>query len=115
MARPVKAKAATRIETDSFGPIAVPADRYWGAQTQRSIENFRIGGETMPQPLILALCLVKLAAARVNARLGVLPAKMTKTIERAAREALAADRAERRTGREATGWGKVLGLFTGGH
>ena len=89
MARPVKAKAATRIETDSFGPIAVPADRYWGAQTQRSIENFRIGDETMPRPLILALCLVKLAAARVNARLGVLPAKMAKTIERAAREALA--------------------------
>ena len=54
----------TRIETDTFGEIAVPADRLWGAQTQRSLENFRIGGERMPLPLIHALGLVKLAAAR---------------------------------------------------
>ena len=46
----------TRTETDSFGPIEVPADRYWGAQTQRSLQNFRIGGERMPLPLIRALC-----------------------------------------------------------
>ena len=45
----------TRIETDSFGEIAVPADRLWGAQTQRSLENFRIGGERMPLPLVHAL------------------------------------------------------------
>ena len=45
----------TRTETDTFGPIEVPADRYWGAQTQRSLQNFKIGGETMPRPLIHAL------------------------------------------------------------
>ena len=56
----------TRTETDSFGPIEVPADRYWGAQTQRSLENFRIGTERMPQPLIRALGIVKRAAAEVN-------------------------------------------------
>ena len=53
----------TRTETDSFGPIEVPADRYWGAQTQRSRNNFRIGEERMPRPLIAALAIVKLAAA----------------------------------------------------
>ncbi len=46
------AKTATRTETDTFGPIEVPADRYWGAQTQRSIQNFPIGGERMPEPLV---------------------------------------------------------------
>ena len=49
----------TRIETDSFGDIDVPADRYWGAQTQRSLQNFRIGDERMPMPLIHALAIVK--------------------------------------------------------
>ncbi len=58
--------ARTRTETDTFGPIEVPADRYWGAQTQRSIENFRIGTERMPRPLIRALGIVKRAAAEVN-------------------------------------------------
>ncbi len=58
------ARGTTRTETDSFGPIEVPADRYWGAQTQRSIENFRIGTERMPQPLIRALGLIKRVAAR---------------------------------------------------
>ena len=61
-----RTKARTRTETDSFGPIEVPADRYWGAQTQRSIENFRIGTERMPRPLIRALGIVKRAAAEVN-------------------------------------------------
>ena len=56
-------KAKTRTETDTFGAIEVPADRYWGAQTQRSIENFRIGSERMPLPLIRAFGLVKRAAA----------------------------------------------------
>ncbi|MET0531724.1 MAG: lyase family protein, partial [Microvirga sp.] len=60
----------TRTETDTFGPIEVPADRLWGAQTQRSIQNFRIGGERMPIPLVHALALVKQAAALVNKDLG---------------------------------------------
>ena len=49
----------TRIETDSFGPLNVPADKYWGAQTQRSLGNFKIGVETMPVPLVRALGVVK--------------------------------------------------------
>jgi fumarate hydratase class II len=57
---------ATRIETDTFGPIEVPADRYWGAQTLRSLQNFRIGEERMPRPLVRALAIVKRAAAEVN-------------------------------------------------
>ena len=56
----------TRIENDSFGPIEVPADRYWGAQTERSRRNFRIGEERMPKPIIRALGIVKRAAAEVN-------------------------------------------------
>ena len=59
-----------RVETDTFGPIEVPADHYWGAQTQRCLQNFRIGGERMPPALVRALGIVKLAAARVNQRLG---------------------------------------------
>ena len=58
---------ATRTETDTFGPIAVPADRYWGAQTERSIRNFRIGGERLPKPLVHALALVKQASGDVTA------------------------------------------------
>jgi fumarate hydratase class II len=64
----------TRIETDTMGKIAVPADRYWGAQTQRSLENFRIGEERMPAPLIRALGLQKKAAALANMALGELDA-----------------------------------------
>ena len=56
----------TRTETDTFGPIQVPADRYWGAQTQRSIENFRISGERMPIALVHAFGIVKKAAALTN-------------------------------------------------
>ena len=63
---------STRIETDTFGPIEVPADRYWGAQTQRSIQNFRIGGERMPLPLVHGLAIVKQASAMVNKDLGKL-------------------------------------------
>ncbi len=62
--------AETRTETDTFGPIEVPADRYWGAQTQRSLQNFRIGTEKMPRPLTRALGLVKRAAAEVNLEAG---------------------------------------------
>jgi fumarate hydratase class II len=76
----------TRIETDSFGEIAVPADRLWGAQTQRSLENFRIGGERMPLPLVHALGLIKLAAARANRKLGLLDAKVAAAIQAAAGE-----------------------------
>ena len=56
----------TRTETDSFGPLEVPSDKYWGAQTQRSLGNFKIGGETMPLPLVRALGIVKYSAARAN-------------------------------------------------
>ncbi|HEU4652316.1 MAG TPA: class II fumarate hydratase [Croceibacterium sp.] len=78
--------AATRSETDSFGPIEVPADRLWGAQTQRSLENFRIGDERMPLPLIHALGTVKRAAARVNARFGLLEPRLAEAIGKAAGE-----------------------------
>jgi fumarate hydratase class II len=78
--------ARTRIETDSFGPIEVPADRYWGAQTQRSLENFRIGTERMPLPVIHALGLIKRAAAEVNHALGLLDARRMRAIVKAARE-----------------------------
>ena len=75
---------ATRTETDSFGPIDVPASAYWGAQTQRSIENFPFGArERMPVEIIHALALVKQAAARVNREHG-LDAKIADAIETAA-------------------------------
>ena len=76
----------TRRETDSFGPIEVPADRYWGAQTERSRRNFRIGTERMPEPVIRALALVKCAAARTNMALGELDSKRGEAIARAAQE-----------------------------
>jgi fumarate hydratase, class II len=75
-----------RVETDTFGPIEVPADHYWGAQTQRSLENFRIGGETMPPPLIRALGIVKIAAALVNREHGRLEPRLADAIARAAQE-----------------------------
>ena len=75
-----------RVETDSFGPIEVEARRYWGAQTQRSLQNFKIGGERMPPALVRALGIVKLAAARVNGRLGELDGKLAGTIGQAAQE-----------------------------
>jgi fumarate hydratase class II len=79
----------TRIETDSLGPIEVPADAYWGAQTQRSLINFAIGSERMPLAIVRALALVKKAAARVHARAGALPADIARLIEQAADEVLA--------------------------
>jgi fumarate hydratase, class II len=78
----------SRSETDSFGPIDVPGDRYWGAQTQRSLQNFKIGGETMPQPLISAFGILKLAAARVNMQLGVLDKAIGEKIMEAAGEVI---------------------------
>jgi fumarate hydratase class II len=76
----------TRTESDTFGPIDVPADRLWGAQTQRSIQNFRIGSERMPAPLVHALGLVKQAAALVNKDLGELDPKLADAIAVAATE-----------------------------
>ncbi len=76
----------TRTETDSFGPIEVPADAYWGAQTQRSIQNFPIGGERMPVPLRHAFGVLKQAAARVNAKAGGLDRKLAEAIAQAAGE-----------------------------
>jgi fumarate hydratase class II len=78
----------TRVETDTFGPIEVPADRYWGAQTQRSLQNFRIGSETMPTPLKRALGIVKRAAAAVNREQGTLEARLAEPIMRAAQEVI---------------------------
>jgi fumarate hydratase class II len=80
---------ATRTETDSFGPIEVPADRYWGAQTERSRQNFRIGRDRMPMPIIRALGIVKLAAAETNGALGLLDRRRAGAIVRAAREVIA--------------------------
>src|SRR3954469_6688547 len=76
----------TRTESDTFGPIDVPADRLWGAQTQRSLQNFRIGGERMPAPLIHALGLLKQAAAETSMKLGALDRKLGETIAVAAAE-----------------------------
>jgi len=79
--------AGTRMESDSFGPIEVPADAYWGAQTQRSIENFPFGTrEQMPIEIVHALGFVKQAAARVNAKGGGLDAGLAEAIQQAAGE-----------------------------
>ena len=81
--------ADTRLEKDSFGPIEVPADRLWGAQTERSRRLFRISVERMPGAVIMALALVKRAAARVNRALGLLEPRIAEAVERAADEVLA--------------------------
>jgi len=83
---------ATRTETDSFGPIEVPGDSYWGAQTERSIGNFPFGPrEQMPIEIVHALGFVKQAAARVNARLGLLDAEIAEAIQQAAAEVARGD------------------------
>jgi fumarate hydratase class II len=81
-----KDKIKTRTETDSFGPIKVPSDRYWGAQTQRSRQNFKIGWERMPLPVVHAFGIVKQAAAEANMELGVLDKRRGRAIVRAAKE-----------------------------
>ena len=86
--------AGTRIEKDSFGAIEVPADRLWGAQTERSRRFFRISGERMPVTVVHALARVKKAAAAVNAELGLLEARKAQAIQRAADEVLAGTRDE---------------------
>ncbi|MDD9797626.1 MAG: class II fumarate hydratase [Alphaproteobacteria bacterium] len=78
--------ATTRTETDSFGALEVAADKYWGAQTQRSLGNFKIGSETMPPPLIRALGIVKMAAARANMQANQLDKKIGEAIVQAALE-----------------------------
>ncbi len=80
--------AAPRVETDSFGPIDVPSDKYWGAQTQRSLQNFKIGGETMPKPLIRAFGILKKCAATANAELKALDPKLAQAIAQAADEVI---------------------------
>jgi fumarate hydratase class II len=79
---------STRSETDSFGPIDVPADRYWGAQTERSRQNFRIGADRMPMAIVHALGIVKLASAETNRELGLLDQRRARAIVRAAREVI---------------------------
>jgi len=82
----------TRTETDSFGPIQVPADAYWGAQTERSIENFPFGPrEQMPLEIVHALGFIKQAAARVNARLAGLDPKIAEVVQQAASEVARGD------------------------
>src|SRR5918993_4255544 len=84
--------SSTRTETDSFGPIEVPADSYWGAQTERSIENFPFGQrEQMPPEIVHALGYVKQAAARVNARAGNLEPQIAEAIQQAAGEVARGD------------------------
>ncbi len=78
----------TRTETDSFGPLQVPADKYWGAQTQRSLQNFRIGGETMPLPLVHALGIVKKCAAEANMALDNIDERIGNAIVQAAGEVI---------------------------
>src|SRR4051794_10631342 len=79
----------TRIETDTMGAIEVPADRYWGAQTQRSLHHFNIGDDRMPREMIRALGVLKKAAALVNEELGKLPPDKTKLIVQACDEVIA--------------------------
>jgi fumarate hydratase class II len=79
---------ATRTETDTFGPIEVPADRYWGAQTQRSLQNFKIGWEKQPRSIVRALGVVKRAAAEANMALGVLDPVKGNAIVAAAQEVI---------------------------
>jgi len=81
---------ASRSETDTFGPISVASDRYWGAQAQRSLGNFKIGWEKQPQPIVRALGIVKRAAAETNLALGKLDPTIAKAIITAANEVIEA-------------------------
>ena len=78
-----------RTEKDTMGTIEVPADKYWGAQTQRSLQNFRIGNDKMPRPMIYALGVVKRSAAVANNKLGLLDPKLAEAIIAAADEVIA--------------------------
>ena len=94
MPSPTPAPAASRLEGDSFGPIAVPAERLWGAQTQRSLQFFAISSERLPRELVLALAAVKRACAQVNLDLGLLPEPTARAIMAAADEVLAGRHAQ---------------------
>lgn len=85
------AKNKTRKEKDSIGIIEVPADKYWAAQTQRSMENFKIGGQLMPKEVIQAFAILKNAAAKTNAELGILPKAKAKLIGKVCNEILDGD------------------------
>ncbi len=86
--RPMAEDPPHRLETDSLGEVRVAADRYWGAQTQRSLENFKIGGERLPQPLVRALGIQKKAAALANMALGVLDPAIGNAIVAATEEVI---------------------------
>lgn len=86
MSQPLKKTPSVRVESDTFGPLEVPSDRYWGAQTARSLLNFKIGGERMPLALMRAYGAVKKAAALANAKLGELDAKIAEAIVQASDE-----------------------------
>ena len=96
----------TRVETDSFGPLDVPSDKYWGAQTQRSLINFPIGWEKQPIAIVRALGVIKQGCAMANTALGKLPEDKGKAIQEAAgareagRQALTAQAAEKLERRE---------------
>ncbi|OUT19919.1 fumarate hydratase, mitochondrial [Pichia kudriavzevii] len=79
---------AKRIEKDAFGDIEVPNEKYWGAQTQRSLQNFKIGGkrEVMPEPIIKSFGILKKATAKINAESGALDPKLSEAIQQAATE-----------------------------
>jgi fumarate hydratase, class II len=79
---------AFRTEKDSMGEIKVPADKYWGAQTQRSIEHFKIGGDRFPREMIRALGVLKKCAAKANSKLGLLDEKKSTAIQNAASEVI---------------------------
>ena len=79
-------KAKTRVESDAFGPLDIPADKLWGAQTERSLHNFRIGWERMPIEIVRALGLIKRAAAETNRKLGSLDARRARAIIAAAQD-----------------------------
>ncbi|MGZ6261048.1 MAG: lyase family protein, partial [Candidatus Limnocylindrales bacterium] len=83
------ARPLTRTESDSMGPVEVPADRYWGAQTQRSLHHFVIGDDRMPLEVVHALGLLKKACAQVNQASGRLSAEKAALIIRAADEVIA--------------------------
>src|SRR5450755_803904 len=84
--RKLTAVTGTRTESDSMGEIQVPSDRYWGAQTARSLHHFDIGDETMPEPVIRAFGILKGATAKVNKDLGKLEPELAALIEQAAAE-----------------------------
>ena len=90
---------STRTKHDTMGNVEVPSEAYWGAQTQRSRNNFKIGGETLPQPLIYALALVKKAAAATNVSLSRIKPEQTDLITQATDDVTTRSE-ERRVGKE---------------